>query len=209
MLLNHRSGLPNYLNFMDKNWHKKKKATNWDVVNFMIKYKPPIQNLPDRGFNYNNTNFVLLALIIEQITNRPFPQYMKDSVFTPLGMHDTYVFAPADTIHYVPTYSYSRPYPMDHLDCTYGDKNIYSTVRDLFTWDKVLYAHTFIKSSTLNMAFKPYSNERRSMHNYGLAWHLYFNNGDTIIYHNGKWHGSNTVFYKAGALQCHYYCFGK
>ena len=32
------------------------------------------------------------------------------------------------------------------------------------------------------------------MHNYGLAWHLYFNNGDTVVYHNGKWHGSNTVF---------------
>jgi hypothetical protein len=83
---------------------------------------------------------------------------------------------------------------MDHLDCTYGDKNIYSTVRDLFLWDKALYEHTFLKASTLDMAFTPQSNERRSMHNYGLAWHLYFNKGDTVVYHNGKWHGSNTVF---------------
>ena len=44
------------------------------------------------------------------------------------------------------------------------------------------------------MAFEPQSNEHKTMHNYGFAWHLYFNSGDTIIYHNGKWHGSNTVF---------------
>jgi hypothetical protein len=83
---------------------------------------------------------------------------------------------------------------MDHLDCTYGDKNIYSTVRDLFAWDKALYQHTFVKASTLAMAFTPQSNERRSMHNYGFGWHLYFNHGDTIVYHNGKWHGENNNF---------------
>jgi hypothetical protein len=32
------------------------------------------------------------------------------------------------------------------------------------------------------------------MHNYGFGWHLYFNNGDTLIYHNGRWHGSRTAF---------------
>ena len=39
MLLNHRSGLPNYLYFMDSCWNKKNKATNWDVVNFMIQHE--------------------------------------------------------------------------------------------------------------------------------------------------------------------------
>lgn len=194
MLLNHRSGLPNYLYFMDSIWNKKQKATNEDVLNFMIVHKPAIMATPGRSYHYCNTNFVLLALIIEQITKQPFPQYMKDSVFTPLGLMDTYVFSSADTANYIPTYSVTRPFPMDHLDCTYGDKNIYSTVRDLFQWDKALYKNSFLKKSTLDLAFTPYSNERRSMHNYGLAWHLFFNNGDTIIYHNGKWHGSNTVF---------------
>ena len=44
------------------------------------------------------------------------------------------------------------------------------------------------------MAFTPLSNEYRSMHNYGLGWRLLINNGDTIVYHNGKWHGTNTSF---------------
>jgi CubicO group peptidase (beta-lactamase class C family) len=194
MLLSHRSGLPNYLNFMDSFWNKYQKATNQDVVNYMAVHKPKIEAMPGRVYHYNNTNFMLLALVIEQITHQPYPQYMKDSVFTPLGLKDTYVFSIKDTGNYTPTYIGRWPYPMDHLDCTYGDKNIYSTVRDLFEWDKALYMHTFIKASTLNMAFTPQSNEHRTMHNYGFGWHLYFNHGDTIVYHNGKWHGENNNF---------------
>ncbi len=194
MLLSHRSGLPNYLNFMDSFWNKKQRATNLQVVDYMALHKPKIEYMPGRSYHYNNTNFMLLALVIEQITHQPYPQYMKDSVFIPLGLKNTYVFSSADTPNYVPTYIGNRPYPMDHLDCTYGDKNIYSTVRDLFLWDKALYQHTFVKAATLQLAFKPQSNEHRGLRNYGLAWHLYLGNGDTVVYHNGKWHGENNTF---------------
>jgi CubicO group peptidase (beta-lactamase class C family) len=194
MLLDHRSGLPNYLNFMDSFWNKKRKASNEDVLNFMIVHKPHVSNLPNRAFNYCNTNFLMLALILENITKIPYPQYMMDSVFTPLGLKNTYVFSMKDTANYQPTYIGNRPYPMDHLDCTYGDKNIYSTVSDLFLWDMALYQHTFISQATLDTAYTPTSNERRSMHNYGLAWHLFIDKNDTLVYHNGKWHGTNNLF---------------
>ena len=193
-LLSHRSGLPNYLNFMDKGWDKHQKATNQDVLNFMIQNKPPIAALPNRRFQYCNTNFLLLALIIEKITRQPFPQYMKDSVFTPLGLANTYVFSIKDADDYVPTYSFSRPFPMDHLDCTYGDKNVYSTARDLLKWDKALYKGRFVKKSTLEMAYEPRSNESRSEHNYGYAWRMLIKPDQKIIYHNGFWHGTNTCF---------------
>lgn len=194
MLLSHRSGLPNYLYFFDSCWNKKVKATNVDVLNFMVAHHPKPDNAPGKNFHYCNTNYVLLAMIIERITGMPYPEYMKDSVFTPLGMTHTFVFSAKDTNQYIPTYIGNRPYPMDHLDCTYGDKNIYSTVQDMFQWDKALYLHTFVSAATLDSAFRPNSNEKRSMHNYGLGWRLYTHDADTIVYHNGKWHGSNTSF---------------
>lgn len=194
MLLSHRSGLPNYLYFMDSLWDKHSEMTNGDVLNALIQHHPPIQNFPDKRFQYCNTNFLLLALIVERITGKKFPDYMKQNVFEPLGMHDTYIFSINDTANYIPTWSVSRPFTMDQYDCTYGDKNVYSTVRDLFAWDKSLYLHTFLKKSTLDMAFTPLSNEVHSMHNYGLAWRLFIKDGDTVIYHNGKWHGTNTSF---------------
>jgi CubicO group peptidase (beta-lactamase class C family) len=194
MLLSHRSGLPNYLYFMDSIWDKHKEMTNEDVLNALIVHHPRIQNLPNKRFQYCNTNFLLLAMIVEKITGEKFPDYMKKNVFEPLGMNDTYIFSIKDSAHYNPTWSVSRGFPMDAYDCTYGDKNVYSTVRDLFTWDKSLYQHTFLKKTTLDMAFTPMSNEVRSMHNYGLAWRLFIKNQDTVIYHNGKWHGTNTSF---------------
>ncbi len=194
MLLSHRSGLPNYLYFMDSLFDKHKEMTNQDVLNAMIQHHPRMNSLPNTHFEYCNTNFMLLALIVEKITGKYFPDYMKQNVFTPLGMNDTYIFSIRDTANYIPTYSVSRPFPMDQYDCTYGDKNVYSTVRDLFAYDKALYQHTFLKKATLDMAFKPTSFEHRSMHNYGLAWRLFISNSDTVVYHNGKWHGTNTSF---------------
>ena len=195
MLLSHRSGLPNYLYVLETYWNKKVKATNQDVINYLIQFQPPRQQWPNRNFHYSNTNYILLASILEKVTGIGFPQYMRDSVFVPLGMHHTFVFSIADTASYVPTYSWNwREYGMDHLDCTYGDKNIYSTVRDMLLWDKAMYQHTFVKRATMDTALVPQSNERKSMHNYGLGWRLFQNTTDSVVYHNGKWHGSNTVF---------------
>lgn len=194
MLLSHRSGLPNYLYFMDSIWNKHQKVTNQDVLNSIIIHKPPLTSMPGTHFNYSNTNFVLLALIIEKLSGKQFPQYMKQNVFEPLGMMNTYIFSSADTVHYVPTYSVTKPFPMDQYDCTYGDKNVYSTPQDLLRWDKALYQHTFVSKATLDTAFTPLSMETPSMHNYGLAWRLFINKNDTLVYHNGNWHGSNTVF---------------
>lgn len=220
-LLSHRSGLPNYVYFMDEKQtrvtyarnkrgkririvHTIKSATpsvqgfqtNNDMLQFMIKNKPNILSLPGKGFHYCNTNYALLALIIEKTTNTPFPQYMKDSVFNPLGMKDTYIFNIADTNQYVPSFQPNKaPFKLEKLDCIYGDKNVYSTVRDMFLWDKVLYEGTFVSKSTLNMAFRPCSLETKSKHNYGLGWRMLLDDNEgTIIYHNGWWHGNNTIF---------------
>ncbi len=222
-LLSHQSGLQNYAYFMDnhkteviKMRNKRGKLirvyktvklkdvpeikgfiSNEDVLQFLINKKPPVQALPGRVFNYCNTNYSLLALIIEKITKQPFPKYMKDSVFTPLGMTHTFVFNMADTGKYIPSYNYNKtPFKLEKFDCIYGDKNVYSTVRDLLLWDKALYSGTYIKASTLEMAMHPFSNERRKGHYYGLGWHLLVDDSgeDTIVYHNGWWHGNNTVF---------------
>lgn len=194
-LLSHRSGLPNYLYFMDKDWDKKRMASNQDIINFMIEQKVPRTASPDRAFQYCNTNYILLALIVEKITGMDFPTYMKKNIFEPLGMNNTYVFSKIDSAHYIETYSVSRPFPMDHYDCSYGDKNVYTTVRDLLKWDNVLYTGDFLKPQTIALSYQALSHERPSIHNYGLGWRMINSPaGDTVIYHNGFWHGTNAVF---------------
>ena len=197
MLLNHRSGLPNYLYFVeaDKTYNNKY-LTNNDVLDFLITKKPNRSFTPNRRFNYSNTNFVLLALIIEKVSGQTFAAFMKENIFEPLQMKNTYVYSQADTAIAVPSFNYNSSFwQNDRMEGTAGDKNIYSTPRDLLKWDQALYTDLFLSKPLLDSAFTPYSLERPSVHNYGLGWRmLLIPNGKKVIYHFGKWHGFNAAF---------------
>jgi CubicO group peptidase (beta-lactamase class C family) len=196
MLLNHRSGLPNYLNYMDRSpWPRTQLASNNDVLNTLINWHPNIAYQPDRHFNYCNTNYVLLALIIEKVSGMSYPDYMKKNFFIPLGMTNTFVHTMNDSL-ITQSYQYNGAlWTLDFSDGPYGDKNIYSTPRDLLKWDQALYEGTILNQPMLDSAFTPYSNERPGVHNYGLGWRmLLYPNNKKVIYHNGHWHGFNSAF---------------
>ena len=197
-LLNHRSGLPNYVHVMEeKGWDKKTMITNQDVLQFMItKKKDLMVGKPDRGFSYCNTNYALLALIIEKVSGKAYKDYLKESFFTPLQMDNSFVFLPEMESTVMPSYNWRRQKePFTYLDGVYGDKNVYSTPRDMLRWDIGLSSGKLFKPETLEAAYTGYSNEKPGVKNYGLGWRMYnYPNNKKIIYHNGWWHGNNTVF---------------
>jgi CubicO group peptidase (beta-lactamase class C family) len=196
MLLNHRSGLPNYVYFMPQKEWKNKMVTNQDVLNHLYNAKPNKSNNPGRRFSYSNTNYVLLAMIIEKVTGKTFPEFMKWKFFDPLGMKHTFVFTPADSARAIRSFAANGAHwEDDHLEGTYGDKNIYTTARDLLKWDQAFYTDQVINNKLQDSAFTPYSHERPGTHNYGLGWRLLMlPNDKKIIYHNGRWHGFNAAF---------------
>ena len=220
-LLSHRSGLPDYTYFMEPNkyktvkvknkrgrWVKKLKLikaetpfrqglyNNQDVLDYMVAKRPAPAAIPNRVFKYCNTNFVMLALIIEKITGQDFPTYMDETIFKPLKMENTFVFSNKSIDKYTPSYNARMvPYKIEKYDCIYGDKNIYSTARDMYLWDKALTEGTYVKQSTLEMAYQPQSPTNKYHHNYGLGWRILTKpNEERLVYHNGWWHGNNTVF---------------
>lgn len=198
-LLNHRSGLPNYLHLSDdKNyWDNSKKITNQDVLDILTHKQPEALSKPGKSFSYNNTNFVILALIIEKITGLSYPKAMKEMVFEPLGMKNTFVMEfEKDSARVSKSYyNNGREWKYDHLDVTYGDKNIYSTPRDLLNMDIAMYSDKFLPKKLKDKAWKGYSYERRGVKNYGLGIRLMeWDDGGKILYHNGWWHGNNTAY---------------
>lgn len=198
-LLSHRSGLPNYLSFSEdkKYWDKKNRMTNQNVLDVMIQKKPEAFGKPGKNFAYNNTNFVLLALIIEEVTGMNYPKAMDYMVFKPLGMSHTFVMDfKKDSARVSKSYYYNgNEWSYDHLDMTYGDKNIYSTPRDLFNMDVAMYADKFLPEKLKEKAWKGYSYEAPGVKNYGLGIRMMeWKDGNKILYHNGLWHGNNTVY---------------
>ncbi len=198
-LLNHRSGLPNYTYFMENlGWDKKKYCSNEDVLSYLISRKADLENIapPNIHFSYCNTNYALLAILIEKISGKKYTDYITQNFFIPLQMKNSFVFSLADTSKVIPSYDWKgRLIPFNFLDSVYGDKNIYSTSRDLLIWDMALRSGKIFKPETLEQAYAPYSNEKTGIKNYGLGWRMnIYSTGKKMIYHNGWWHGNNSSF---------------
>ncbi|MFM7222790.1 MAG: serine hydrolase domain-containing protein [Bacteroidota bacterium] len=197
-LLSHRSGLPNYVYFVEKfGWDTHRFITNADILTMMIQYKTQLDvGRPNAYFDYCNTNYVILALIIERLSGVSYKNYLKTAFFEPLGMNQTFVFSMDQSDQVLPSYkNNNRLETFMFLDAVYGDKNIYSSLRDMVRWDMALYDTVRFPLSMQEEAFKGYSYERKGVKNYGLGWRLYeLPTGKKIVYHNGWWHGNNTVF---------------
>jgi CubicO group peptidase (beta-lactamase class C family) len=198
-LLNHRSGMKNYayFTFENGNWDKHKTLTNEDIIKVMVEKQIPLETKTDTRFSYCNTNYAMLALVIEKITGLTYPEAMKEMIFTPLGMNNTFVFdISKDREMIAPSYKGNNiEIGIDYLDGIYGDKNIYSTPRDLLKFDKARYAPFFLNPDLLKKVYKGYSYESKGTRNYGLGVRLIeWKKGEPFYYHNGWWHGNTSCY---------------
>jgi CubicO group peptidase (beta-lactamase class C family) len=198
-LLNHRSGLPNYVHFIDKTiWKDSLHLSNQQIFDILVSQKNSLENIgtPGKHFSYCNTNYALLALLIEKISGKSYPVYMKEHIFQPLGMKNSFVYTRADSSAKTNSYDWKGGLmSYGNLEEIYGDKNIYSTPQDLFTWDRALAAQLICNTAVLEQAYAPYSNEKPGIKNYGLGWRMnIYPNGSKVIFHNGWWHGNNAAF---------------
>jgi len=205
-LLSHRSGLPNYAYAFDDsmkvNFYKREKPypDNTTILQWLAVKKPQRYNRPGVHFSYSNTNYMVLASIIERASGMPFENFVRKNIFEPLGMHDTWVATTKnDSINHHRTYGYqwNRRIPKDYYDDVVGDKGIYSTVGDLFKWYQALTGDCLIRKSLLAEAFLPRSFERKGTRNYGYGFRMHVNeeNKPEYIYHTGWWKGYNSIFW--------------
>ena len=158
MLLNHRSGLPYYGNFTSRPgiWDTKKTLKNNDVLHLLATKNIKLDFKPNTRFTYSNTNYVMLALIVEQITKKSFQEAMKELVLEPLKMHNTFVLDNLENKDNITQSYHANISKMhwDYMDGTYGDKNIYTTARDMLKLDKGLYSDRFLSKTLKDQMFK-------------------------------------------------------
>ncbi len=209
MLLSHRSGLNNYVYFgepfcnSDK-CYKGKPYDNAAVVEIINASQPATYCPPNTKFGYCNTNYALLAYIVEKVSGLEFADFMRRNIFVPLKMNNTWVHsATSKTLYRNIALGHTIMGQIDNNtygDEVVGDKGVYSTVEDMFKWDQALYTEKILKQETLEKAFTGYSNEHRGSRNYGLGWRiLNHGQGKKDVYHNGWWHGYNITFFRRPA----------
>jgi CubicO group peptidase (beta-lactamase class C family) len=205
LLLTHRSGMMNYVYFTDdlyraNHWDERKGVSNVDEMALIAKYKPRPFNKPNKRFLYNNSNFMVLGSIIEKVSGMPYAQFMKENVFKPAGMEHTAVYSkavydkiPVDVVgHDRGKWRYSVA--QNFLDGPVGDKGIYSTVGDLYLFDRALRDGRILKQSSMDSAYVPRNPMLHGHFSYGYGWRIFEAPGQQVIYHTGWWHGFRHIF---------------
>ena len=204
LLLSHRSGLSDYVYWPQETVGDAQFLTNQTLLDLIVAKKPPLVCRPDKMFKYCNTNYALLALIIEKASGVSYKEYMDVNIFQPLGMNNTFVCAIEDTSTHCGATCYEgrcwREWKVGFSDGVLGDKGIYSSVEDMLKWDNALKKGKVLSAEMLEQAYTPHSLDRYSFgkdksRNYGYGWRMAKQrDGSYLIYHNGNWHGCNNVF---------------
>lgn len=209
-LLNHTGGLPDYMDIFIKSFDKTKIATNKDVIDYLFKDKPNVLFAPNVRWEYSNTGYALLAVIIERVSGKKYDEFLAQNIFNPLKMNSTFVYkrrsSPRDIKNYAFGYVYSDslkklmlPDDLEEtnyvklLDGVVGDGGVNSTVMDLLKWDRALYTNKLITSKAKEEMYAPVTLADGSTFNYGFGWQVNVSKEfGKRLSHTGGWPGYNT-----------------
>lgn len=199
-LLNHTSGLPKYFWVAEHEWKENKPPTNKDLMEVLPISKAQRFFKPGRNFDYSNTGYFVLASIIEKVTGISFNQYLQKNIFEPLNMRNSYVYSyQNDTIRKNQLKGYRLYRGWKHIkigntvnDAIVGDKNVYSTLEDLFKWTYGLNSGGLITQESLDLMYTKGETIYGRKVPYGFGFRL-DSSDKKNIYHYGKWNGFSTA----------------
>ena len=204
LLLTHKSGMMNYVYFVDNLWKSQKKnerpgITNQDVMQLIAEHKPNPYTKPNRVFHYNNSNYMVLAAIIEKVSGQKYSQFMAENIFKPLGMKNTAVYSkaefdkiPVDVVGH--DRNWRRSVAQNFLDGPVGDKGIYSTIHDLYLFDRAMRKAKLLKTETMDSVYAAHNVMQRGHFNYGYGWRTFEKGTNKVVYHTGWWHGFRNIY---------------
>ena len=204
LLLTHRSGMMNYVYFVDNLWKAEKKnerigITNQEVMKLIAEHKPNPYMKPGRKFHYNNSNYMVLAAIIEKISGQKYSEFMAENIFKPLGMKNTAVYSkaeydkiPVDVVGHDRTWR--RSVAQNFLDGPVGDKGVYSTIHDLYLFDRAMRKGKLLKTQTMDSVYAAHNPMERGHFNYGYGWRTFEKGKNKVVYHTGWWHGFRHIY---------------
>jgi len=142
---------------------------------------------PGSSYQYSNSGYALLALIVERASAMTFATFLRDRVFKPLGMNDTVAFEEGISIVIHRAYGHSasengwRRTDQSLTSAVLGDGGIYSSIDDLQKWDAALYEDRFLE------AFVPRTKTDDPSVQYGYGWRI---TGDSV------WHSGETIGFR-------------
>lgn len=208
-LLTHTSGIAEYYMHTPINTSMSLLEINKSIINFAA--QKPLEFNPGDRYQYCNTNFVFLGLIIEKVSGKQLAQFFHDEFFMPLKMKSSYLPSLEESILIQKNDSDHSLYPVryvaiptnrkpkleqakfDYIFVPYADGGVFSNTRDMITWYKALHQGQILSNKSYKMMTTKYravSDKadhmgRKTYTGYGVFISK-FPNGDTMIHHSGS-----------------------
>jgi CubicO group peptidase (beta-lactamase class C family) len=180
-LLSHTSGIPDYSNLNVEH----PGMTNADVLRALT-HVDHLDFPPGEKYQYSNSGYVLLSILVERVSGVPLSEYLRKKVFGPVRMTKSFVLT--DDKEKMPAVArgYSAFGTLDDYQAfVTGDGGAYSTVDDLYLFDRALYTNELVRQSTLAQAFRPAS-VRQGSTTYGFGWNIKEEGLVTRVWHTGS-----------------------
>ena len=209
-LLNHTSGLPDYEDILTAQYPHTPDdqilQIHDDGVLKLLEQQSQGKFPPGSKWQYSNSGYVVLGLIVQKISGRPFGQFLHDRIFAPLQMTNTLVYEKGK--NEVPHRAYGhtsekgswRETDQSSTSATLGDGGIYSSIDDLAKWDRALRNHTLLSDAEMLPALTPVQptggaakSEDGKPVSYGFGWFLDPYKGHQRMFHDGETMGFRTT----------------
>ncbi len=145
-LLNHTSGLRDYLTLMDlAGINTDSVTTDEDALQIIVRQKA-LNFAPGSDWLYSNTGFFLLSIIVKRVSGKTLREFAAENIFSPLGMTHTQYRDEHTTLiaNRAMAYDPKEKKGGYTLDVSYfeqtGDGAVHTSVEDLLKWDENFYS---------------------------------------------------------------------
>lgn len=192
-LLTHTSGIFNYSQL--SNWEDSIQKNYYSEEDFISLFKDiPLEFEPGTSWSYSNSGYYLLGIIIERVSGLDFEEFIKRNIINKLGIKNTAFIREYEVIpNMAAGYEYNGPILVkghfSEMTKIWPSGGLYSTVEDLYTWNKALHQGMFVSQMSLNQMFTDYGS------NYGYGSDVFKKFGHKAVGHNGYYCGFLSQYY--------------
>jgi CubicO group peptidase (beta-lactamase class C family) len=192
-LLTHTSGIPDYTtDAMDY----RRDYTEAELAQMAFGLTPEFP--PGSRWNYSNTGYVLLGIIIHKASGQFYGDVLRDRVFTPLGMRSARVISEADIVpnraagyQLVKGELKNQDWVAPRLNTT-ADGSLYLSLQDYIAWDRGLRAKQILTPASWATIYTPVTLTSGNRYPYGFGWSIDTVAGQLRLHHGGAWQGFQT-----------------
>ena len=183
-LLTHTSGIPDHAEFEDFN--KERRVFHYDILETIENFKnKPLEFNPGERFKYSNSNYILLGFIIEQVSKISYPEYVRQNIFEPLKMNNSGFENPESIIkNFAQGYCFNKneieKAKYRDMSNAHASGALYSTIEDLYIWDRALYLEELINNKSKEKMFTAFKDI------YGFGWSIVNILNHKMIGHSGE-----------------------